>query len=408
MTSSPSAHRRWSPTPTEGAIDAGALVVMLVLASVIGVSRLDVVITVAAWVPLLSRHRLPEVAVAGTVALEGLRLALVPLVQPAIFTVLPIATIVAVSTFGATRRAVVAWPTGIAAAAVLLVVGLVQQEGYTAELMVMVDVVVVATAAGVLARRRRRHLADIVERAELAERTRDDEARRQVAAERVRIARELHDVLAHHLTLVNAQAGVADHLLATDPQAAAVALRGITRHTRQALDEAKVTIGLLRSALDATDGSGPEVDAFAPMPTSADVDDLVDGYRRAGGVITVHRTGTGTDLAPAPDLAAYRIVQESLTNTRRHAPEAEVEVVLAWSATGLVVEVVNGPPPAGRVAPDGPVGHGLMGMRERALAAGGALTAGPTPDGGWRVHATLPADGASSTAGATASVEAGS
>jgi hypothetical protein len=210
-------------------------------------------------------------------------------------------------------------------------------------------------------------------------------------------------LLAHNLTLVNAQAGVAEYLLASRPEAAAEALRGITQHTSRAIDELRATIGLLR--YDGADGAPAVAVAGAdpvdrddpgapmrPVPGVAALDELVASHRSTGHRVDVRSTGTPGRLDQHADLAAYRIVQEALTNAAKHAPGMPVEVHLAWSEAGVRVRVVNaavqGDPR--RPAPPG-TGHGLIGMRERALAAGGGLRVGEIADDRFEVVATLPA-----------------
>ena len=214
--------------------------------------------------------------------------------------------------------------------------------------------------------------------------------------ERLRIARELHDVLAHNLTLVNAQAGVAEYLLETQPQAAAHALRDITRHTSRAIDELRATIGLLRydaasPAQDPDDATGPG-GPMRPVPGIDALDELVESHRSTGTPVTVQESGRRGTLGQHADLAAYRIVQEALTNAAKHAPGMPVEVSLAWSEAGVRLRVVNAALAAGerRTAAPG-TGHGLIGMRERALAAGGGLRVGEIADDRFEVVATLPA-----------------
>jgi len=230
--------------------------------------------------------------------------------------------------------------------------------------------------------RRERPVRQALERAEYAS--------REVEGERLRIARELHDVLAHSLTLVNAQAAVADYLVRTDPQAASEVLRGMTQHTARALDELRAMVGLLRQDGD-TPGGGAE--GLRPAPGLERLDELLDGFRAAGCDVALTVTGEPLDLPPRGDLAAYRIIQEALTNATKHAPGAPVRVTLDWGTTELTLGVANDRPVGLPSAHRGPgTGHGLIGMRERALAAGGSLWTGRRAGGGYLVSATLPAD----------------
>ncbi|MDG4800336.1 sensor histidine kinase [Micromonospora sp. WMMD980] len=239
----------------------------------------------------------------------------------------------------------------------------------------------VAVAAGDAVRSRRAYVAVLEERARRAERTREEEARRRVAEERLRIARELHDVVAHHIALINVQAGVAGHLLRERPAAAEEALGHVRSAARTVLDELTTLLGLLRRG---------EPDApTEPAPGLGRLDALVDGFA-AGQPVRWTLTGRPRPLPSAVDVAAYRIIQESLTNAHRHAPGATVLVGVAYTATGVVVEVRDdGPGPSGPAEPG--TGLGLLGMRERAEAVGGALRTGRGPGGGFLVRAELPA-----------------
>jgi signal transduction histidine kinase len=209
----------------------------------------------------------------------------------------------------------------------------------------------------------------------------EEEARHRVTEERVRIARDLHDVVAHHITLVNAQAGVAHHLMRTNPDQAYEALAHIKETSRAALDELRATVGLLRQPDDAP-GSR------SPIPRLADLDALIGGFRASGLPVEVTRTGTPSPLAPATELTTYRIIQEALTNTHKHASATLTSVVLDYGPHSLRVTVTDDGRPG---AAEGPgTGHGLIGMRERAAAIGGTVTADPLPEGGFRVQAELP------------------
>ncbi|WP_424214112.1 sensor histidine kinase [Streptomyces sp. BI20] len=244
-----------------------------------------------------------------------------------------------------------------------------------------------AAAAGDAVRSRRAFVDAIRERAERAERTREEEARRRVAEERLRIARDLHDVVAHHIALVNVQAGVAAHVMDRRPDQAKEALRHVREAGRSALDELRATVGLLRQ-------SGDPAAPTEPAPGLAALDGLVDTFRNAGLPVTVALDAAAPALPAAADLAAYRVVQEALTNVRKHAgpgARAEVSVVRVPGAVEVTVLDDGGSgadPSPEPVAPGG--GHGLLGMRERAGALGGRCEAGPRYGGGFRVHVVLP------------------
>ncbi|MFD5872856.1 histidine kinase [Streptomyces sp. NPDC060322] len=242
-----------------------------------------------------------------------------------------------------------------------------------------------AGAAGDAVRSRRAFIDAIRERAERAERTREEEARRRVAEERLRIARDLHDVVAHHIALVNVQAGVAAHVMDKRPDQAKEALAHVREASRSALNELRTTVGLLRQTGD------PEAPT-EPAPGLAVLETLVGTFRNAGLPVEVACTDPDSPLPAAVDLAAYRIIQEALTNVRKHAgagAKAEVSVVrVGETAEVTVLDDGRGAGPLPAQADSGR--HGLIGMRERVTALGGTLTAGPRYGGGFRVHAILP------------------
>ncbi|WP_405781391.1 sensor histidine kinase [Streptomyces sp. NBC_00859] len=250
-----------------------------------------------------------------------------------------------------------------------------------------------ASAAGDAVRSRRAFVDAIRERAERAERTRDEEARRRVAEERLRIARDLHDVVAHHIALVNVQAGVAAHVMDKRPDQAKEALAHVREASRSALNELRATVGLLRQSGD------PEAPT-EPAPGLAVLDELVDTFRNAGLPVEVACGHEGAGMPAAVDLAAYRIIQEALTNVRKHAgPGARAEVSVVRVGPAVEVTVLdNGAGADGALGPEGSGhgtradggGHGLIGMRERAVALRGSCSAGPRYGGGFRVQAILP------------------
>ncbi|MFF3484508.1 sensor histidine kinase [Streptomyces sp. NPDC002701] len=286
--------------------------------------------------------------------------------------------------------------------------------------------------AGVLGRavhNRRAYLAAVEERARRAEESRDREARRRVAEERVRIARELHDLVAHQITLANAQATVAAHLFDTRPEQTRKSLQELVATTSDALDDLRATVGLLRQ-------SGDGAEPAEPAPGLSRLPTLLESFRRAGLEVSVHEEGTARPLPPGVDLTAYRIVQEALTNVTKHAGTGDARVHLAWhrdhvaltvtddgggartardapaggaESTGPTTPVSSGTPmgsdtsmgSATSMLSDRPPGYGLIGMRERATAVGGHLTAGRRPEGGFLVSTRLPLPPAKNTAGST-------
>ncbi|MER6465169.1 sensor histidine kinase [Streptomyces sp. NPDC001228] len=242
----------------------------------------------------------------------------------------------------------------------------------------------IGATAGDAVRSRRAVVQAIRERAERAERTREEEARRRVAEERLRIARDLHDVVAHHIALVNVQAGVAAHVMDKRPDQAKEALAHVREASRSALNELRATVGLLRQSGD------PEAPT-EPAPGLHRLEELADTFRNAGLQVEVARADQGTTLPAAVDLAAYRIIQEALTNVRKHAgPEAKAEVSVVRVGPHIEVTVLDDGPGEGAESTAEGGGHGLLGMRERVTALRGTLTTGPRYGGGFRVHAILP------------------
>ena len=225
------------------------------------------------------------------------------------------------------------------------------------------------------------HIREVEQRADEAERTKDEAAHRRAMEERLRIARELHDSLTHSISVIQIQAGVAVHLARKRGEEVPPALLAIQEAGADAVRELRATLGVLRSA-EGGDDSG-----------LCQLDSLVERARAAGLPVTVTVTGTERPLPPGVDQAAYRIVQEALTNVSRHAGPARASVDLHYTPETLSIQVVDdgrgAVTPAG-AGPSGP-GLGLAGMRERVSALGGRLQAGPQDDGGFRVRAELPA-----------------
>ncbi|KES05604.1 histidine kinase [Streptomyces toyocaensis] len=266
----------------------------------------------------------------------------------------------------------------------LTVNALTNPDGFV-ELVRITGWVVAVLVFGVDVRFYRQYVAAIVERAERAERTREEEARRRVAEERLRIARDLHDLLAHSITLIGVQTSVAAHVLAADPErldraTVAKALDDIAGTCRTARGELRTTLEVLRD-------NGAPADARGPLAGLDGVPDLVAAARLAGARVEPAVRVKGP-VPPAVGAAAYRLVQEALTNAVRHAgPDPAVRVELREEGGTLHLSVTDdgtGPTPGGTP------GFGLVGMRERARSVGGTLDAGPREGGGFTVTATLP------------------
>lgn len=208
------------------------------------------------------------------------------------------------------------------------------------------------------------------------------------AAERSRIARELHDIAAHHLSGLVVQASAAERLVDADPEAAKETIRSVRAQGRRTLDNLRTAVGVLRDSGALAD-TGPD-DGGAPVPGLSVLAVLVQDARAAGDTLEVRIDGEPRELSPIADISAYRIIQEGIANARRHAPGTPVEVTVRYDAHSVAIDVVNGPCSTAASSSVRGGGFGIVGMRERTAMLGGALEAGPTPDGGWRTHARLP------------------
>lgn len=329
------------------------------------------------------RHRRPVLAVVVTsacgAAVAPLGLLLSPLsVAPAV---------VAAYALGQRVRRRTTITVLYPAAAVMVVATVVAGDlswQDASRLGIVVAFVLVAALLGHAAQDRRAYLAAVEERAQRAEQDRESEARRRVDEERVRIARELHDLVAHQITLANAQATVAAHVFDAQPDRARRSLDDLVETTAQALDDLRATVGLLRQQGDAASSAEP-APGLDRLPT------LVESFHRAGLEVTVEHDGPPRPLPPGVDLTAYRIIQEALTNVTKHAGAGSARVGLSWARDRLGVTVSDDGRPSGTPAPAARApGHGIIGMRERAVAVGGELSAGRRPGGGFRVATHLP------------------
>ena len=249
--------------------------------------------------------------------------------------------------------------------------------------------VTAAAVLGLNVKVRTAYLAEVEQRAARLEFERDQQGQLAVAAERGRIARELHDIVAHNLSVMIALNDGASFTIGTDPERAAAAVAEASSVGRAALRDMRRVLGVLRD--DATDAP-----ALAPAPAIADLDQLLGTVRRTGLRVEFTRTGPIAGLSPSLQLSIYRLVQESVTNTVKHAVAADQVTVRIRRAADCVDVLVtdNGRPGPAGGAPTSPLrGHGILGMRERVAANDGQLTVGPTA-GGWRVHAQFPDEAA--------------
>jgi signal transduction histidine kinase len=262
--------------------------------------------------------------------------------------------------------------------AVLSVVVAVADDGPPIMPAVFVGWSAAAVFLGDALRNRRGYLAELEEHARYLERTREEEGRRQVAEERLRIARDLHDSVAHAMATINVQAGAAAHVMERRPEVVRDALGAIQRASGDVLDELAAILALLRED-DVTASR-------APTPRIADITRLVDGAVATGLPVSLRIEGSVDDVAAPISTAAYRIVQESLTNAMKHAGPANVEVAV-WATRDGALTVRVADDGRGTSSEPAGAGRGITGMRERADSTGGSLTARPQPGGGFVVQA---------------------
>ncbi|MFI5894943.1 sensor histidine kinase [Actinoplanes sp. NPDC051513] len=338
---------------------------------------LDVLVAALAALLITLRRRWPVSVLAVVTAVAAWAVA-----SSGEIYVLTTVSVVCAYTVASRRRRTTAWIAGAAAALIVYAAAVVfaGQLWDSSEALEDLAWIGMAVAIGDAVRSRRAYVAAIEDRAARAERSRDEEARRRVAEERLRIARELHDIVAHHLALINVQAEVAVHAVRQQPDLAEEALSHVQQAARTGIEELSTVLTVLRRADD------PEA-STEPTPGLERLGGLLDSVATAGLRVAHQQDGEARRLPSAVDLAAYRIVQESLTNARKHGRDPNAQVRLTYTAKGLLITVENR---AG--SSTGPrTGHGLTGMRERAASVGGKLDAGPDASGRFAVHAFLPA-----------------
>lgn len=347
-----------------------------------GVTVVAVAAIVVAAAPVLIRRRAPVVAL--TLAM----LALFAVMSGAgiYVTIAASPMICAYALAEARGRRAALTAAALALPVVVLILQLYSPHGYfTWSTAQNLGYVAIPLALGVAAHDRRAYTAALVARAESAERTREEEALRRVGEERLRIARDVHDVVAHAMVAINVQAGVGAHLLDRDPDQARSTLREIKRVSGASLDDLRSVLGLLRE-----EGAEAVTAPVRPTRGIAGIEDLREGLGSAGVELDVDIDPAAGALPAAIDATGYRIVQEALTNVLRHAGPTTAHVRVACRDDHVVIEVENdrGRDPA---PVDGAgSGNGLRGMRERVVAVGGSFEAGPRDGGGWRVAASLP------------------
>ncbi|GAA4597899.1 histidine kinase [Planotetraspora phitsanulokensis] len=332
-------------------------------------------VSVVVYAVLVACRRFPiaivAVAVIGSVVLMADGMAY-PLTLPAVFYAL---YSIALGS-GQVRTLAV----GVAVKVVLVTASLITHPGITGFVVLLWAALAVTT--GFAARSHHAYVAEADERARRAEQAREDEAKRRVAEERLRIARELHDAVGHHVALINVQAGALACLLDDEDRSQArESVAHIQRASEEALEDLRLTVGLLRE---------PGLEPTEPVPGLDQLEELLCSFAGAGLQVTREVTGQARPLPEAVELTAYRVIQESLTNIRKHADCDTAVVRLGYAPGALRLTVED----EGKAVTQGgrrmPEGHGIVGMRERVAAVGGRLSAGPRPEGGYRVFAELP------------------
>lgn len=341
---------------------------------------LSYVLLALVFVPLAFRRRMPLVVLTFVtiVAAVGQKL-------PGPPTPMFLAPLIALYTVGTLRdrRTLLVWGAATAAVLIFASTPSLSDTSFWPDIVRNVALVGVAGALGDATRNRRAYVAEVEQRAAEAERTRDEEARRRVDEERLRIARELHDVTAHSLSIIAVQSGAAAHVLDTDPGAARAALEAIRRTSKDALDELRAMLGVLRAA-DAPDAP------LSPVPGLSRVDELVAPLLEAGFTVDLGVTGDLAEIPAVVEFSAYRIVQEAVTNIVRHAGVCNVRLRVSREHDALSVVVEDDGVTPSADAAVAAAGHGIAGMRERVAALGGTFEARPREGGGFRVAARLP------------------
>lgn len=331
-------------------------------------------LVVAQCLPLALRRRWPF-AVAGVVGLLTIVYGFSSLPDPPV----PYPALVSLYSVAAHSTRARANAAGLIAAVCLVGSLLLDPTADLGDATALLPAFATAWLLGDAARRRRDLARELQERAEQLQRSRAAEAAAAVAAERNRIAREMHDVVAHHLSMMVVQAEAGPVAIAGDPARAEASFDAISAAGKQALVEMRRLLGVLKD--------GPHA-PLHPQPGVADIGELVDGVRAAGVDVQLNATGPRRELPAAVDLSAYRLVQEALTNCVRHAGPSHVDVDLSYDDDALRITVTDDG--AGAAPQPRPGGHGLVAMNERVTLVGGTLDAGPRPERGWMVRAVLP------------------
>ena len=343
---------------------------------------LDWALAVLIVAPLVTHRRFPRASVAVCLAAVVGYAALRPPAYPglAVFVLMFDITL-------HSRRRVVLTALFASAAAITLSLWLQPRSVASTWTWVASELgIAVAWLAAENLRSRRARWSELQARAERLEREREEEARRAVTEERLRIARELHDVIAHSMSVIAVQSAVGNHVIDTQPDEARQALAAIESTSRSALTEMRRLLGVLRQ-------EGEPRGSLTPAPGLGDLTFLVTQVQDAGLRVWIHVDGQRGPVPPGVDLSAYRIIQEALTNVIKHAATSSANVTIRYRAGSVTVEITDqGPAASGAdIPPARPgTGHGIIGMRERVAVFGGEFAAGPRPDGGFGVRACFP------------------
>jgi signal transduction histidine kinase len=346
----------------------------------VGVLALGYALVLLHTLPLVARRRFPGAVLAVCVA-SGLAFAALFMPPSFLGPAMPVA-VYSVAAYGrrwVSLAGLVVAELGLAA--VWFTPAMLERSTF----LLFMGILAVAWVLGHFVGDRQVYAAQLEERTAELERAREELARRAVTEERLRLARELHDVVAHAMSVIAVQSGVGAHVAASRPEEVGKALAAIEATSRAALEELRRLLGVLRH--------DNEVQAsLTPVPGLANLDSLLAEVGKAGLAVRLRVEGTPLQLPAGVDLSAYRIVQEALTNVVKHAGPAHAQVTIGYRDQEVTVEIIDdgrgAVPPAGdaRVG----TGHGLIGMRERVAAFGGDLQVGPCPGGGFRVAARLP------------------
>jgi signal transduction histidine kinase len=369
---------RRHPALTDAALAAAVLAMSLLLAGAAPDRRikgLPVVLAIALAGPLAWRRRAPFTVFLVMTGVAVAQLCTTREVNDDLVLLVAFYTLAA---YQPPRRVLAAAGILVAGAALITVTAF-----HILGLWALLTGLVAATGLlGYYARTRRAYLAALTDRAERMERERGQQARLAAAAERTRIAREMHDIVAHNIAVMIALADGAAYTAVASPEQAVSLMGQVSATGRSALTEMRRLLGVLREP------AGP---GHAPQPTLDRVTDLLASVRAAGLSAWLTVTGQPFPLPESAQLALYRVIQEALTNTLKHAPGAVAQVRLAYAGSEIELEVTDdgGHPPGVPAAGAPGAGHGITGMRERAAVFGGQVTAGPCPGGGWRVHTVL-------------------